>query len=322
MKKKTIKEQKPRREREDSEFGTLNSSLGSFGLEPPKRYRTEQQVSQKPEKRVIKRKAKPELKHNKTLDEIRVIENRRRKMAKVRRKILFYAGLVIAIIGVIVVLSLTVLFKIDNIVIKGNSIYKTKEITAVLPIENGSNLFLCDTDKASAKLEENLPYIYNAEINRKIPSTVVVNITETPVVYSVKNKDKTFTLLDGRFKVLEVSSKKNKNTVAINRATLKSAVAGQIAEFSEEKIKDNLLELTDAISRLKLDKVTAIYSSDINNNYIVYDSRITIKLGTLENLDNKIYSALTAIEKLNESNPQAEGVMTISNDKQVYFTEK
>ncbi|MBR6391650.1 MAG: hypothetical protein IKS12_00030, partial [Eubacterium sp.] len=68
--------------------------------------------------------------------------------------------------------------------------------------------------------------------------------------------------------------------------------------------------------------VSAVYSSDINNNFIVYDSRITIKLGTLDNLENKIYSALTAIEKLNESNPQAEGVLTVTDNKQVYFSEK
>lgn len=304
-------------------MNSLNSSLGSFGLEPPKRYRPEQKEQQpsksKPLKeRVIKDRPKP----NRTLDELRRIENRRRKNAKVRRKILSYVGLVVAIVAVIIVLSLTVFFKIETITINGNKTYDKKEITAVLPIEKGSNLFLYDKDKASAKLQQNLPYIYKAEIKRKIPSTVVVNITETPIVYSIKNADKTYTLLDGNFKVLETSAKKKKNSVAVNNVKIKSAVPGQTVELSSDKIQANLLELTKTISDLKLDKITAIYSTDINNNFMVYDSRITLKLGTLDNLENKIYSALTAIEKLNESNPQAEGTMTVTDNKQVYFTER
>lgn len=321
MKKKNSKPQNKRQNNTDSELSPLNSSLGAFGLEPPKRYRPEQKA-QTTGKPVKLRKARTDNKQQKTLDEIRLEENRRRKKAKLRRKVISYIALVVSIIAVIIVLSLTVLFKIETISINGNTKYKNKEITAVLPIEKGSNLFLCDSKKAAEKLEENLPYIYSAEIKRKLPSTIVVNITETPTVYSIKNSDKTFTLLDGNFKVLETSAKKNNNCVSINKAKIKSAVVGQTAELSEEKIKDNLTELTSAISRLQLDKVTAIYSSDINNNFMVYDSRITIKLGTLENLDNKIYSALTAIDKLNESNPQAEGIMTVTNDKQVYFTER
>ena len=320
MKKNQPKPQRPRVKREDSELSSLNSSLGSFGLEPPKRYRPEQK--QETQKRTVRRPSRNENKPRKTLDERRVEENRHRKNAKLRRKILFYAGLIVSIVAVLVVLSLTVFFKIDTITIKGNKIYKTQEITAVLPIEKGSNLFLCDTDKASAKLEENLPYIYKAEIKRKIFSTIIVNITETPTVYSVKNADKTFTLLDGNLKVLENSARNNKKAISINRVKLKSAIAGQKAEFTESEIQENITVLTKAVSDLKLDKVSAVYSSDINNNFIVYDSRITIKLGTLDNLENKIYSALTAIEKLNESNPQAEGVLTVTDNKQVYFSEK
>ena len=317
------KNSKPKREVNktgtDNELSSLNSSLGSFGLEPPKRYKesaeNQREVSNRKSPR---RRTQPELK---TTDERRADENRKRKNAKVIRKIIFYILLVVAIVAVIVVLSLTVFFKINTITLKGNSTYTKEEILAVLPIGKGDNLFISDTEKASAKLEESLPYIYNAEVTRKLPSTIIVNITETPIVYSVKNSDKTYTLLDGRFKVLETSAKKNKNAVAILKAELKTAVIGQRADFTETKKMDNLLKLANAIERLKLDKITAINSADINNNTVTYDSRITIKLGSLDKLDNKIYSALSAIDKLNESNPQIEGVLTVSDGKQAYFSE-
>ncbi|MFR5876624.1 MAG: cell division protein FtsQ/DivIB [Eubacterium sp.] len=341
MKKKEKKksEKIPHRpEAERNDLRDLNSQLGSFGLEPPKIYRNDQAVKRysdlsendkKSGRRNVdnkhtKRSSVGSAKNYQSVDEKRKAQNKKRKNKNKFRKLIYIILVLIGIAAVLSILSLTVLFKIDTITIKGNNIYSTKEISAVIPIEKEKNLFLADTDGAAQKLEENLPYIYNAEIKRKFPSTIVVNITETKTVYSIKNKDKTYTLLDDNFKVLEVSAaEKPSDSIEIKKLALESAQAGMTAEVSNEQTKKDLLILTSAVKSLKLeDEITAIYSNDINNNYMVYDGRITYKLGTTENIEKKIYSALTATEKLAESNPGIEGEMSITDDKQVYFTEK
>lgn len=76
------------------------------------------------------------------------------------------------------------------------------------------------------------------------------------------------------------------------------------------------------IADLKLKKITAVYSESLVSNYVVYDNRITIKIGETNGIQDKIFTALTAIEKLNDSNPGAEGTLTATNSKQIYFTEK
>ena len=106
------------------------------------------------------------------------------------------------------------------------------------------------------------------------------------------------------------------------KAALNTAVAGKTAEFTNEKIQANLLKISETVKNVNMKKVTAIYSQDINNNYIVFDGRITIKLGTLDKAEDKLYSALAAIDKLNQTNPKAEGEITATSDKQIYFTEK
>ena len=113
-----------------------------------------------------------------------------------------------------------------------------------------------------------------------------------------------------------------KGTILINRAALSSAVAGKEAEFTNKKVKGYLRQLIDAKNSMQLDKITEIYSVDINNNYMVYDGRITIKLGEIDNLEDKINSALAAIAQLDEQNPQAQGELTVGSGKQIYFTEK
>lgn len=320
-----------------SDLKNLDSQLGSFGLEPPKIYRSDQKVkrydtagqkesvkNKTADTKFVKRSNSNTNKSSQTAEQQRKNQNKKRKKKNKLRKLLYIILITLAAASVLIVLSLTVLFKIDTITITGNEKYSVSEISAVLPIEKEKNLFLADTDGAAEKLEANLPYIYNADIKRKFPSTIIVNITETQTLYSIKNKDKTYTLLDDNFKVLEASAAKNpENSIEIKKAALVSANAGMTAEFSNEQMKKDLSALTLEIKNMNIeDKITSIYSTDINNNYIVYDGRIIYKLGTTENLENKIYSALTATEKLNESNPAAEGEMTVTGDKQVYFTGK
>ena len=117
-------------------------------------------------------------------------------------------------------------------------------------------------------------------------------------------------------------SKKPENSVLIKKAALSSAVSGKEAEFTNKQTKKSLKKLIETVNELEVDKITEIYSLDINNNYLVYDSRITLKLGTTEDLENKIYSCLAAIEKLEKANPQTEGEINASVGKEIYFTEK
>ncbi|MCR5208236.1 MAG: FtsQ-type POTRA domain-containing protein [Eubacterium sp.] len=316
------KNSKPRTEktkRDDPELQTLNSSLGSFGLEPPKIYRRE--TDSQPSKREVREPRRNRSSEPKNINERRAGENRNRKKAQQRRKILLSIGLALTAAVLLIILCLTVFFKISTITVKGNKIYSTQDITAVLPISEGQNLFVCDTKKAKSKLEENLPYIYNAEIKRKIPSGITVSITETPVIYSIQNTDKSYTHLDGHFKVLEINAKKKKKAVLIKNAVLKGAVVGLPAEFKDDTVKNNLKEIINKLSEMKINNVTAIYSNDINNNFVVFESRITVKLGTIDNLEHKLDMALSAMSKLSKSNPQAEGTLTITNNKRVYFSE-
>ena len=60
----------------------------------------------------------------------------------------------------------------------------------------------------------------------------------------------------------------------------------------------------------------------LSDNYVVYDNRITFKLGNSKDLDTKIMKGLAACDKLNSSSPNATGTMTVSTDKSIYFTEE
>lgn len=315
QRKKTTKEN--RISARDSEH-----NLYDLGIEPPKIYRESQRseyAADNSTSRKSARKNKME-RQNLTRAEKRHKDNKKRKKRNTFRKIMIWFAAIIAFAAVGTVLSLTVFFHIDTISVSGNEIYSKDEILAQCPIEIGENLFLSDTKNAKEMLEQNLPYIYNAEITRKLPYTIQIKITEATPQYSIK-QDKTYILVDDNFKVLENNAEKAQG-ILISKAEISSAQPGSEIVFKDSDIGECLKQLAAVVNGNDFSEITSIYSNSIRDNYVVYENRIVFKLGTCDNLENKIYQGLTACEELNQSNPNAEGTMTITGGKSLYFTEK
>lgn len=319
MKKSQKKTASEKRLRSDSRGG---QSLSDLGLEPPKIYRD----SQKPlysgndadyGKKTAAAKGNAQ---NLTRAEKRQRDNKKRRKRNTFRKVIIWLTVTVAIVAVGTVLSLTVFFHIDTISVSGNELYTEEEILTQCTIDIGENLFLSDTEKAKKTLEQSLPYIYNAEISRKLPYTIQIKITEASPAYSVKNEKK-YILLDDNFKVLENDADKAQG-ILISKAEIDSAVPGTTAEFKDAEVGECLKMLADTVRDNSFTEITSIYSNGVNDNYVVYDKRIEFKLGSCDDLENKIYQGLTACEELNQSNPNAKGVMTVTGGKSLYFTEK
>ncbi len=293
--------------------------LGNLGLEPPKIYR--QQSNQQRNRDVFAKENKKTQANNLTRSEKRALETKKRKKKNSLRKFIIWITLILSFTAIGTVLSLTVFFSISTISVSGSKIYKDDEILSHCTIDTGENLFLADTQKAAQSLTKNLPYIYNAKIERKLPATIKITVTDAKVAYSIKNKDKTYILLDDNFKVLEHSAKKSKG-IKILKADAKTVNPGSQVEFKNETTGECLNKLSAAIKEENFKEITSIYSLNINDNYVVYDNRIKFKLGNCNHLSDKIYQALAACEKLNASSPNVKGTMTVNNDKQIYFTEE
>lgn len=303
------KKEKPKKRIPDN-----NTNLVDLGLEPPKVYRDSQ-------KKIVSSDTRQRKKKQLSRNEKRQKDTKRRKKRNKLRKFFIWLSVAIVIAAVGVVLSLTAFFGIENIKVSGNSRYTEEEILNQCIINTGENLFLADTKSASEMLELNLPYIYTAEIKRKLPSTIELVITEAEPSYYIENKDKTFILLDDNFKVLETGAEKGSG-IAVKKAKVTEASAGRQIVFEDGDTGECLKKLSQAVRDNYIDEITAIYSNNISDNYVVYDNRIEFKLGTCDDLEHKIYQGLASCKQLNESNPNAKGVMTINGGKQIYFTEK
>lgn len=290
--------------------------LDDLGLEPPKIYRDAQR---RPDSKNVQRQKKDV---PKTRNEKRQEQNKKRKKKNRFRRVLIWMLVAVLIAAVLVVLSLTVFFKIETITVKGNARYSSDQILAQCTIDKDENLFLADVSKSKETLEQTLPYIYNVDIKRKLPATIELNITECEPSFYITNEDETFLLLDDNLKVLELNAVE-KNGIEIKSAGVdSSSLAGQQLKVSDENKLECIQKLCSCVNQNHFDKITAVYSNSLTDNYVVYDNRIQFKLGNCSDLETKIYQALASCEKLEASDPNARGTMTVTGGKQIYFTEE
>ncbi len=290
----------------------MNNKDYEINLEPPKIYNNQGSEGNKVKKNNKKNISTAERRHK---------QNQKRRLKNSVRNALVTIGLLLLLLAVGVVLSLTVFFKIETIDITGSGMYSSEEITAYCSVDVGDNLFLIDKEKCAEGLEQKLPYIYDVEIIRKLPSTLQLSITEASPAYKIKNEDGSYILLDDRFKVLNSNSaESSEGAVEIQNVSIVSCENGLLIGFENEEVQTCLNELSSIIKKLNITEATAVSSDGKNNNCIVYENRIILKLGSSENLEDKIYRGIAGCEKLNESNPNAKGTMDLTSGKQFYFT--
>lgn len=313
-KKKQSKKNTNKRRYKPSE---IDEEFFDLGIEPPKIYRESQnRITQAQQKR-----SRQEEQYGMTRVERRQRETKRREKKNKFRKTLSWICAILIIIAIGATLCLTVFFQINNITTAGSKIYSKDKIISQCIIQKGKNLFTVDTDTAALRIEENLPYVYKAEIKRKLPDTIEIKITDAKPAYSLLCEDNTYILLDDKFKVLEKGAQMASGIV-INKTDIKSATPGHKIEFKNSDVGTCLERLAKSVKDNDFTEITSIYSKNISDNYVVYDNRITFKLGNSKDLDDKIMKGLAACDKLNESNPNATGTMTVGADKSIYFTEE
>lgn len=258
-----------------------------------------------------------------TKNEVRRRQNKKRKIKNKARNVFISVIAFIGFLALGVTLSLTIFFKITDINVSGSGIYTAEQIATLSTIEIGENLFLIDTKECAVKLGEALPYIYDVKITRKLPTTLNIEVTDATPYLAIENYDNTYILTDDRLKVLEANAtEKPAGVIMITETAVASAIPGYLIGFEDDDVSECIVSLVEAIKDLNMIEATSISCTDKNNNYIVYDNRITFKLGSCNNLDSKLNRGLAVCEELNNHNDSIRGTVNLSVDKQSYFSEE
>ncbi len=207
-----------------------------------------------------------------------------------RKKHLWQAGFVAALLLVAVVCSLTVLFPISGFRVTGETSYTQEELIYAFSHEAGENIFRFRISEAERQMAKALPYLENIKVRRRLPGTVVFIVEQAVEYYYVPLQD-SGVVLSQNLKVLRRSDIQPDGLCTIEGLQTNSLIVGAPFAFADEATEKLLKNLLAALAAAGAEKVTALDVSNMLELTYTHDNRVLVYLGTQTELAYKIQLA-------------------------------
>ncbi len=246
---------------------------------------------------------------------------KRLKVVMRNRKILGVTCIVLAIVLVILALSLTVLFNVKTITVNPKSgIYSEAEILSASGIDIGDNIIRTDSENVCSRIEKNLPYILEATLTKKLSGEIIIGVKDTTAAIIIETAQG-YAITDANGKVLEIIKEIPKDSkLLLVKANNKPTVAlGELLVLGDEEEKELYESLVQSLKDEGLfSKVSLI---DIRNKasiVVEYQNRLRLLIGTSEELETKLKSAVEVIKTEDEKDPTTIAEINLTIPKKVF----
>ena len=209
----------------------------------------------------------------------------RRRHSKQRRRrgsfgFLYKLLSMLAICAAIIV-ALTLFFRVDTVQISGQQRYTDEQVREASGVQPGDNLILLNKYDVAGNIVEVLPYIEDTRINRKLPATLLIEVTECGKPLAVV-QDGYAWLVSARGKIVDqLDAAAAADFGIISGCQLLSPSVGtKIAlatDFSSQQA--SLLDLLSALAEAgMLEQVDGIRLDDLSMIRMDYDGRFTVEM--------------------------------------------
>ncbi len=170
------------------------------------------------------------------------------------------------------IISNSGVFTIDAIEVKGNSHYTAEEIINIAHAGSGRNIIYKANIKETKEFLERNPYIKSAEVRRRLPSTLVIKVTEREERLAFKYDDD-YLVMDEDGILLRKTRNKPKITVVQGVIVSKIKLGEKIGADNEE-IMDKALDLIKTMISSDLYFVKADISDEKKTEAFIYDTLV------------------------------------------------
>lgn len=236
---------------------------------------------------------------------------------RILRRLTAFAML-LCVIGAGIYLTMTMLFRINSIQVQtpdGKQVteiagYSADSILQRMGVQLEENIFSFEPGEKAAVLEQNFPLLGSIKVIRDYPNTVVVQVTEAVPAYAVQNGNKWLVISD-KWKILSEESTQPEGLCTLYGGKLQDTTPGQGFWFvddadaasasgsetaeSESTVStenDRMEALRTLRSKLEeyglSQDVTRLEVADTEQLAFLYQDRISVLLGTLNDLDYKL----------------------------------
>ena len=240
---------------------------------------------------------------------------------RILRRLTAFAML-LCVIGAGIYLTMTMLFRINSIQVQtpdGTQVseiagYSADSILQRMGVQLEENIFSFEPGEKAAVLEQNFPLLGSIKVIRDYPNTVVVQVTEAVPAYAVQNGSKWLVISD-KWKILSEESTQPEGLCTLyggklqdttpgqgfwfvddaDAASASGSASGSEAAESESAVSTETARmeaLRTLVSKLEeyglSQDVTRLEVADTEQIAFLYQDRISVLLGTLNDLDYKL----------------------------------
>lgn len=248
-----------------------------------------------------------------------------KKNSKVNKKVLhkrkvlkFFMLIVIIIIASIILLSSS-LFDLKNIYVEGNEKISDEAIISLSGLNLYENIFKLNKNSVIDKIKENA-YIENAEISRKLPSTIEITIKERKVNYMLEYAN-SYAYINNQGYILEITNEKLDFPILIGYDTdLSTTTPGSRMDIDDLKKMDTVIRIYETAKSNEIGNlITKINISDSKDYILILDTEgKTVHLGECADLNTRILYLKSILEKTKGKNGEIFLNMDLNTDD-AYF---
>lgn len=232
----------------------------------------------------------------------------------------FHAPLIFLLVVILLVFFVGIFFRVQNIEVIGASYYTAQEIAEASGVETGDNLFFINGFSASSSILSRLPFVDAASLERSLPNTVTIYVTESVAVAYVDWQEQQW-MLTATGKLLGSAEEAElAGLVHVRNITPLSPVTGETMTVGEEeslKLRYMLDLLASLQSNGLVGSVSEMDLQNPSNAQIKYTDRYTVKLGSNTDIDYKLRMMLAAVKQLD---PTETSLLDISDGSTVYVS--
>lgn len=209
-----------------------------------------------------------------------------RKSIRRKRIIKRVLGLVgiLAVSAAVIIAAMKLLFVVRTQEVTGSSIFTQQEILEFVAIPYEENIFKVDSNTLEQQLYEEFTYIESAELIKRFPDRIEINITDCLEQYCALSGD-VYTIYSQGFKTLR------------NTAEPPQGIVWLDIDMADEEKLGQVKDIIALFDKYNVEKVTKISVSQEDMFSFVYDDRIEVSLGTKLDMDYKIKMCKKILEE-------------------------
>jgi len=238
-----------------------------------------------------------------------------KKQKRVSRSTVLYIPASALTIVLLVSLGIGVFMKVLDIRVIGTSIYSDEQIISASGIMPGDNTLFINTEAASRMIHKEMPYIRDAKITRKPPSTIIIEVTASKALAAITFQNSVL-VVDSDCKLLSVSDKMPDGLIVVTGLLIVDPAVGSPlkVDVGNDKNLQYLKDVLVAIEKENMEKdisyLDVTNTSRINFGYL---GQFRVILGNPGNITSKLNDLPLFVLKIrSQSSDDVKGEIDVS----------